>query len=209
MSNFTYIYFHFFLLCLECLSMKLSQTKTQLDGENQLTHTSPFDRICHLDERGKEYWYTCELGKLLGYSNWQSIQNILVKAREACEHNKQYALDHFYLQMDVKITGNGSLHQTEVYRLSRYACYLIILCADPHKPNVALGQAYFAYHTRRQELVDMISISNRPDHLKQEALHLLLHTYDFNLQKAARETWAVEPEDFAIFFNHGYMGLLE
>ena len=176
---------------------------------NQSTRISPFDGIRHQDERGKEYWSDRELGKLLSYSRWQSFQNAIVKAREACVHNNQYALDHFYLEIDVIRTGNGSLRKTETYRLSRYACYLTILNADPHKPNVALGQAYFAYQTRRQELVDMISLSSRPDHLKQEVLRLMLYTYDCQLQKAGRETWVVEPEDFAIFFNHGYMGLFE
>ena len=141
---------------------------------NQLTHTSPFDGIRHEDERGKEYWSARELGKLLGYSRWLSFQNTIIKARESCEHNKQYALDHFYLQIDVIRTGNGSLRKTEAYRLSRYACYLIILNADPHKPIVAVGQAYFAYQARRQEVVDMISLSSRPDHLKQDVLRFLL-----------------------------------
>ncbi len=176
---------------------------------NQLTRTSPFDGIRHEDERGKEYWSARELGKLLGYSRWQSFQNTIVKAREACGHNNQYALEHFYLQIDVIRTGNGSLRKTEAYRLSRYACYLIILNADPNKPIVAVGQAYFAYHARRQEVVDMISLSSRPDHLKQDVLRFLLYTYDCKLQKAAQETKAVEPGDFAIFFNHSYMGLLE
>ena len=109
----------------------------------------------------------------------------------------------------MKRTGNGSWRKTEAYRLSRYACYLTILNADPQKPIVALGQAYFAYQARRQEVVDMITLSSRPDHLKQEVMHFLLYTYDLNLQKAAQETGVVEPGDFAIFFNHGYIGLLE
>ena len=86
---------------------------------------------------------------------------------------------------------------------------LTLLHADPHKPIVAVGQAYFAYQARRQEVVDMISLSSRPDHLKQEVLRFLLYTYDCKLQKAAQETWVVETGDFAIFFNHGYKGLLE
>jgi DNA-damage-inducible protein D len=104
-------------------------------------------------------------------------------------------------------TGNGSLRKTEAYRLSRYACYLIILNADPHKPIVAVGQAYFAYQTRRQEVVDIISQSERPDHQKQDVLRFLLYTHDYELQKAAQETRIVEPGDFAIFFNHGNTGL--
>jgi DNA-damage-inducible protein D len=120
-----------------------------------------------------------------------------------------FTLEHFYLQIDVVRTGNGSLRKTEAYRLSRYACYLIILNADPNKPIVAVGQAYFAYQARRQEVVDMISLSDRPENLKQDVLRFVLHTCDCKLQKAAQETKAVEPADFVIFFNHGYIGLLE
>ena len=96
-------------------------------------HTSPFDKIRREDERGKEYWSARELGKQLGYSSWQSFQNTIIKAREACEHNKQYALDHFYLQIDVVITDNGSLRKTESYHLSRYGCYLIIRAPVGHQ----------------------------------------------------------------------------
>jgi DNA-damage-inducible protein D len=100
---------------------------------NQLTHTSPFDEIRHRDEHGRDYWSARELGKVLGYSSWQSFHNTLVKAIEACGHNEQYALDHFYLQIDVKKTGNGSLRKIEAYRLSCYACYLIIRAPVGHQ----------------------------------------------------------------------------
>ena len=175
---------------------------------NELNHNSPFETIRHQDHHGKEYWQPHELGKILGYSSLQSFQNTLIKARFSCEHSKQFVLDHFYLLVDVKITGNGSLRPTETVRLSRYACYLTILNADRHKPVVALGQAYFAYQTRRQELVAIASHSNHPEQVKQEALRLLLYTEDIKLQKAAQETRIVEPEDFALFFNHSYTGLI-
>jgi DNA-damage-inducible protein D len=175
---------------------------------NQSTHTSPFVGIRHQDERGKEYWEPHELGKILGYSSLHSFQNTLLKARFSCEHSKQYVLDHFYLLVDVITAGNGALRKIERVRLSRYACYLTILDADPHKLVVALGQAYLAYQTRRQELVDQIPPSSHPEHVMQEALHLLLYTEYSKLQKAAQETRIVKPEDFALFFNHGYTGLI-
>ena len=174
---------------------------------NQLTHTSPFDGIRHEDEHGKEYWSARELYKLLGYSSLQAFQNTIVKAREACDDSKEDVFYHFYLQIDIVRTGNGSLRKIEAYRLSRYACYLIIMNADPHKPIVAVGQAYFAYQAHRQEIVDMLALSWLSEDHKRDVLRFLLHTYDFKLQKAAQETRVVEPGDFAISYDNTYAGL--
>ena len=174
---------------------------------SQLSHTSPFDAIRHEDENGKEYWCARELYKLLGYSSLQAFQNTIVKAREACAVSKEDVFYHFYLQIDVVITGNGSLRKTEFYRLSRYACYLIIMNASPIKPIVAVGQTYFAYQTRRQELADMLAQSDLPEDLKRAMLRYLLYRLYTRLQKAAQETNAVEPSDFDTFYNHRNMGL--
>jgi DNA-damage-inducible protein D len=125
---------------------------------SQILHTSPFDAIRHEDEHGKEYWSARELYKLLGYSSLQAFQNTIVKARIACDDSKADIFSHFYLQIDVVRTGNGSLRKKEAFRLSRYACYLLIQNADPKKPIVALGQAYFAYQARRQKIADSSDI---------------------------------------------------
>jgi len=174
---------------------------------NQLTHTSPFETIRHEDERGRDYWRAHELYKILGYSSARALQDTVEKARIACEDSKEDVFYHFYLQIDVFITDNGSLQKTEFYRLSRYACYLIIMNANPHKPVVALGQAYFAYQAQRQELVDKLAVSWLSEDQKRDVLRMLLHTYDFKLQKAAQETRVVEPGDFAIFYDYRYMSL--
>jgi DNA-damage-inducible protein D len=174
---------------------------------SQISHTSPFDAIRHEDEHCKEFWSARELYKLLGYSSLRAFQNTIEKARIACEDSKQDVFYHFYLQIDVVMTGNGSLRKTEAYRLSRYACYLIVMNADPHKPIVAVGQTYFAYQTRRQEIAGMLALTGLPEDQKRIILRFMLDTFNTRLQKAAQQTSVVKPSDFATFFDNGYMGL--
>ena len=172
----------------------------------QTPHTSPFDTIRHEDEHGKEYWSAREFGKLLGYSSWQAFQNTIEKARIACEDSKEDVFYHFYLQIDVVIRGNGSMRKAEAYRLSRYACYLIVMNADPNKPIVAVGQTYFAYQARREEIADLLAMSELPEDQKRIMLRFLLYTFYTRLQKAAQETSVVKPSDFATFYDKGYIG---
>ena len=39
---------------------------------------------------------------------------------------------------------NGGVKNILEYKLSRYACYLIVQNSDPRKEIVSLGQTYFA-----------------------------------------------------------------
>ena len=47
--------------------------------------------------------------------------------------------------------GSGAKRAIEDWKLSRYACYLVIQNADPSKPLVALGQSYFAVESREKK----------------------------------------------------------
>ena len=176
---------------------------------SQIPHTSPFDGIRHEDEHRKEFWSARELYKLLGYSTWQKFQKAIEQAQIACENSEQAVSDHFNLQVKMIIAGKGSKRKTDDYRLSRYACYLIVQNADPNKPIVALGQTYFAYQTRRQEINDELALANLPEDQKRLIFRSLMSTYNVRLVEAAKQAGVVEPSDFATFQDHGYMGLYD
>jgi DNA-damage-inducible protein D len=169
---------------------------------SQIPHTSPFDAIRHEDEHGKEYWSARELYKLLGYSRWEKFQKSIEEAKIACENSGQAVSDHFHLEVQLIAIGKSAKRKTEDYRLSRYACYLIVQNADPNKPIVALGQTYFAYQTRRQEIADELELTALPEDQKRIILRSMLATFNVRLQEAAQQAGVVEPSDFATFYDH-------
>ena len=96
----------------------------------------------------------------------------------------------------------------ESYKLSRYACYLIVQNADPSKEIVATGQTYFAIQTRLQEIRQMDEY-NRLSTEEEKRLFLRneMKKHNSQLAEAAKDAGVIESKDYAIFQNHGYMGL--
>lgn len=111
-----------------------------------------FESIKHIDEYGNEYWLARELQKVLEYKKWQKFINVIDNAKLACEQSKFMIDEHFTQVGKTSKMPNGGVKNIIEYKLSRYACYLIVQNSDPRKEVVALGQTYFAVQTRRQEL---------------------------------------------------------
>ena len=168
-----------------------------------------FDNIRKEDNKGNEFWSARELSKLLEYSEYRHFKPVIEKAKEACENSGQLIKDHFEDFLEMVAIGSGALRpMKDGVKLSRYACYLIVQNADPAKEIVAHGQTYFAIQTRLQEIQQMDEY-NRLNSENEKRVYLRdeLKKHNLHLSDAAKDAGVVEPIDYAIFQNHGYMGL--
>jgi hypothetical protein len=110
-------------------------------------NTSPFDSIRRTDEQG-EYWLARDLMTVMGYTLWQRFENPITQAIENLELTGDKASDHF-LSLVIKSQGRNGRN----YRLTRYACYMVALCCDGRKLEVASAKKYFAVKTREAEVI--------------------------------------------------------
>ena len=111
-----------------------------------------FEDIKHADEHGNEYWLSRELQLALEYKKWQKFINVIENAKLACEQSKFIIDDHFTQVGKMVDIGSKTSRSIVDYKLSRYACYLIVQNSDPRKEVVALGQTYFAVQTRKMKI---------------------------------------------------------
>ena len=162
-----------------------------------------FEDIKHIDENGNEYWYARELGKILKYGEYRKFLPSIKKAMISCENSGQRNENHF-AQMDVMVNiGSNAKRKLEDYRLTRYACYLIVQNSDSSKPVVALGQTYFAIQTRKQELSEF-EYNNLTEDEKRLYRRNQARKGNYNLNKTAVNSGV---KDLARFHNAGYKGL--
>ena len=165
-------------------------------------HASPFERIKRMNEAGGEYWESRDLAEVLEYTQYRNFEAVIEKAKLACFNSGHRIEDHFADISKMIEIGKGGRREIKVALLSRYACYLAIQNADPKKEIVAHGQTYFAIQTRRQELADKGTEEERRVLLREE-----IRRHNVQLADAAKGAGVIEPIDYAIFQNHGYMGL--
>lgn len=170
-------------------------------------HHATFESIRHVDDEGNEFWLARQLAVVLDYSQYRHFLPVVERAKEACRNSAQSVEDHIEDVLTMVDIGSGAKRQVEDFRLSRYACYLIVQNGDPSKPVIANGQTYFAMQTRRQELADDAKFAQLSENEKRLAIRNELATHNKHLAAAAKSAGVETSLDYAIFQDHGYKGL--
>ena len=164
----------------------------------------PFEKIKQIDDNGVEFWYARDLQVVLEYVQWRNFHTALKRAVIACEQSGNSVSDHFAEVSKMVGLGSGAMKKSQDYKLTRYACYLIVQNGDPRKDVIALGQTYFAVQTRKMEKVqfDLLDENNRRIFMRNQASYS-----NKLLAEAAYNANVKTVQQFAIFQNHGYRGL--
>lgn len=175
--------------------------QTRLDlavpvSENDLFHFDDthvnFDALAH--DNGFRYWYASDLMRALGYQSFPSFQKAVNRALTACGTLNIPQIENF-TQEPREVDGK----QVADWRLSRFACYLVAMNADPKKPEVARAQAYFAvlaesFRRYVEEAEDVERVLDREE----------LSQAEKSLASAAK---GAQVREFSLFQNAGYRGM--
>ena len=110
-----------------------------------------FEKIKHIRSNGSEYWLARELAVVLNYTEWRNFIKVIDKAMIACK-NSTHNVIYDFVEINKIVDAGATSKPVKDYKLSRYACYLIVQNGDPRKEIIAYGQTYFAIQTYRQEI---------------------------------------------------------
>ncbi len=134
---------------------------------------------------GKALWSAKDLSQVLGYASYKTFEKgPISKAMTAC--------------MEAGIDCTENFHIDQELRLTRFACYMIAINADPKKPEVAKAQAYFA--TVAQDVATLADVE------EVKRVYIRSEVKDrYNGLSATAQSHGVE--DFVFFMNAGYRGM--
>lgn len=164
-----------------------------------------FENTKKINEYNQEVWYARKFSHILQYDDYEDFESVIKKAMIACEKSGQSIQDHFGGTMETVTNENGEEEKLPSYQLSRFACYLIVLNADPSKDIVAAGQTYFALQTRRQEIRDQKKLNAQYEEDQRRVVARdEMKEHNKNLASVAKKAWV---KNYGQFTDSGYRWL--
>ena len=146
-------------------------------------------------DNGIRYWWRSDVQRLLGYTSDDSFEKPVGKAMAACTALGISVPENF--QYVNRTLPDG--REVPDIKLSRFACYLIAMNANPRKPEVARAQAYFV------SLAEFArQFIEETEHVDRVVMRDEMADRENSLARVAK---SANVTDYALFQNAGYRGL--
>jgi DNA-damage-inducible protein D len=142
------------------------------------------------NQNGMTYWWASDLMLMLGYKDMKSFQKVLDRTTKAF-----VSLNIPHYENIIAVNDDSGYD----FKMTRFACYMAVMNADPKKTEVAEAQAYFAAQTRKFELY----IQNSEEIERLVIREELTEGYK-SLSSIAKQHHV---SDYAKFQNAGYRGM--
>lgn len=143
-------------------------------------------------ENGLTFWWASHLMKMLSYNTMNSFEKVIERATKAII---SLNIKHYE---NIIPFENPETHQHD-FKLSRFACYIIVMNADSKRKEVAAAQAYFALMTQKFE--ELIQNTESIDRL---VIRDEIKEGNKSLSSVAKQAGLT---NYAHFANKGYLGL--
>jgi len=141
---------------------------------------------------------------LLAYATWDKFVSVIERARVAAKAAGVPVENHFSRTGKMVQIGSGAEREARDWYLTRYACYMAAMNADPSKTEVGFAMTYFAAKTRQQE------VRERNDEITDEErrVQLRMRTIANNrrLAGAAKRAGVIR---YGVFQDAGYRGFYD
>jgi len=157
---------------------------------SELEYTLTFED--YKNENGITYWWASLLMKILNYSELKSFEKAIDRATKAM---MTLGISH---HENIVLTTNPQTGLKD-FKLTRFACYMVVMNADRKRQEVQTAIAYFAKMTEHFE-----SLLNRQDDLDRLLVREEIKEGNKILASVAKQAGVV---DFAKFQNAGYLGM--
>jgi len=146
------------------------------------------------NDNGISFWWASDLMKMLNYSDMKSFSKVLDKATKTF-----VSLNIAHYENIIAQKRNINNLEIQDFKLTRFACYISVMNADPKKIEVAKAQLYFAEQTRKYELYTQNSAQIDRILIREE-----LSEGNKSLSAIAKVS---DIENYAKFVNAGYLGM--